>query len=153
MGSLSPLGEISSAMHLLPEISVSLDLKLPPSWVFQTSKDQRGGFPGGSISKEPACQWRRLRFRIPGLGIPPGSPGEWNGNPLQDSCLENSMDRGAWWATYSPWGCKESDTTERLNHLDHHCHQGQEEVREQVTLEKSPGYLKTLDWVTAVLSG
>ena len=25
------------------------------------------------------------------------------------------LDRGAWWATYSPWGCKESDTTERLN--------------------------------------
>ena len=26
-------------------------------------------------------------------------PGEGNGNPLQDSCLENPMDRGAWWAT------------------------------------------------------
>ena len=33
---------------------------------------------------------------IPGLGQ---SPGEGNGNPLQYSCLENSMDRGAWWAT------------------------------------------------------
>ena len=33
---------------------------------------------------------------IPGLGR---FPGEGNGNPLQDSCLENSMDRGAWWAT------------------------------------------------------
>ena len=33
---------------------------------------------------------------IPGLGR---SPGEGNGNPLQDSCLENSMDRGAWKAT------------------------------------------------------
>ena len=32
---------------------------------------------------------------IPGLG---GSPGEGNGNPLQYSCLENSMDEGAWWA-------------------------------------------------------
>ena len=32
----------------------------------------------------------------PGLG---GSPGEGNGNPLQDYCLENPMDRGAWWAT------------------------------------------------------
>ena len=32
----------------------------------------------------------------PGLGK---SPGEGNGNPLQYSCLENSMDRGAWWAT------------------------------------------------------
>ena len=33
---------------------------------------------------------------IPGLGR---SPGEGNGNPLQDSCLENPMDRGAWWPT------------------------------------------------------
>ena len=41
-------------------------------------------------------------------------PGAGNGNPLQYSCLENLMDRGAWCATYSPWGCKESDTTERL---------------------------------------
>ena len=33
---------------------------------------------------------------IPGSGR---SPGEGNGNPLQNSCLENLMDRGAWWAT------------------------------------------------------
>ena len=33
---------------------------------------------------------------IPGLGR---SPGEGNGNPLQYSCLENSMDIGVWWAT------------------------------------------------------
>ena len=33
---------------------------------------------------------------IPGLGR---SPGEGHGNPLQYSCLENPMDRGAWWAT------------------------------------------------------
>ena len=39
---------------------------------------------------------------IPGLGR---SAGEGNGNPLQESCLENSMDRGAWPAI-SPWGCK-----------------------------------------------
>jgi len=35
-------------------------------------------------------------------GLIPGSrrsPGEGNGNPLQYSCLENPMDRGAWWAT------------------------------------------------------
>ena len=44
---------------------------------------------------------------IPGLGR---SPGEENGNPLQYSCLENSMDRGAWRATVHRV-MKESDTT------------------------------------------
>ena len=51
------------------------------------------------------------------LGSIPGSGrslGEKNGNPLQYSCLENPMDRGAWWATVH-WGCKESDMTERLS--------------------------------------
>ena len=41
-------------------------------------------------------------------------PREGNGNPLQYSCLENPMDRGAWWATV-PSGHKESDTTEGLS--------------------------------------
>ena len=49
---------------------------------------------------------------IPGLGR---SPGEGNSNQLQNSCLENPTDGGAWWATYSPWGGKESDMTERLH--------------------------------------
>ena len=39
--------------------------------------------------------------------------GEGNGHPLQYSCLENSTDRGDWWATVHG-GCKESDTTEWL---------------------------------------
>ena len=45
------------------------------------------------------------------------SPGEGNGNPLQYSCLENPMDGGTWLQSigYSPWGCKESDTTEWLH--------------------------------------
>ena len=44
---------------------------------------------------------------IPGLGR---SPGEGHGNPLQYSCLENAMDRGAWQATVH--GVIDSDTTE-----------------------------------------
>ena len=40
------------------------------------------------------------------------SLGGGNGNPLRYSCLENPMDGGAWWG-YSPWCCKESDTTEQ----------------------------------------
>ena len=42
------------------------------------------------------------------------SPGGRHGNPLQYSCLEDPVDRGAWEAN-SPWCCKESDTTEQLS--------------------------------------
>ena len=58
-------------------------------------------FPGGSNSKESACNERDPGLN-PGSGRPPG---EGNGNPLQYSCLENP---------YSPWGRKESDTAEQL---------------------------------------
>ena len=44
------------------------------------------------------------------------APGEGNGNPLQYSCLENSMDRGAQQATFSSWGHKELDMMEQLTH-------------------------------------
>ena len=53
---------------------------------------------------------------IPGSGR---SPGGGLGNPLQYSCLENPMDRGAWQATYSPWGCKQSNMTEWLSIAQH----------------------------------
>ena len=52
-------------------------------------------FPVGSYGKASAYNagdWGS----IPGSGR---SPGEGNGNPLQHSCLENPMDRGAWWTT------------------------------------------------------
>ena len=51
-------------------------------------------FPGGSDGKVSVYSVGDLGS-IPGLGR---SPGEGNGNPLQDYCLENPMDRGAWWA-------------------------------------------------------
>ena len=52
-------------------------------------------FPGGSDGKESACNTGDPCL-IPGSGR---SSGEGNGNPLQYSCLENFMDRGAWQAT------------------------------------------------------
>ena len=53
------------------------------------------GFPCGSAGKESACNAGDLSS-IPGSGR---SPEEVNGNPLQYSCLENPMDKGAWQAT------------------------------------------------------
>ena len=52
----------------------------------------RGGFPSGSDGKASVCN-AGDPGSIPELGR---SPGEGNGSPLQYSCLENPMDRGAW---------------------------------------------------------
>ena len=56
------------------------------------------GFPGGAVVKNLPANAGGARD----VGLPAGSgrsPREGNGNPLQDSCRENPMDRGAWWAT------------------------------------------------------
>ena len=71
------------------------------------------GFPGDSVSKESACNAGNLGS-VPELGR---SPGEGHGNPLQYSCLENSMDRVTRWATVH--GVAESDMTEWLSHTQH----------------------------------
>ena len=65
------------------------------------------GFPNASACKESACHAGATgdTGSIPGSGRPPGGG---NGNPLQYSCLENSMDRGAQWAAVS--GTAESQT-------------------------------------------
>ena len=68
---------------------------VPPIWLYWD-------FPGSSDSKESACNAGDQGF-IAGSGR---SPEERNGNPLQYSCLENSM--------HKPWGRKESDLTEQL---------------------------------------
>ena len=52
------------------------------------------GFPGGAVVKNSPANAGDVGL-ISGLGR---CPGEGNGNLLQYSCLENSMDRGAWWA-------------------------------------------------------
>ena len=81
-------------------------------------KSKNLSFPGGSDCKASA-------YNVGDLGSIPGSgrsPGEGNGNPLQYSCLENPMDRGAWWATDHgvakswkwlsdfPWLCRSQQT-------------------------------------------
>ena len=62
--------------------------------IFNHRPGDRVGFPDGSDGKESDCHTGDLSS-IPGSGR---SLGEENGNPLQYSCLENSMDRGASWA-------------------------------------------------------
>ena len=70
------------------------------------SLKSQGGFPGGSDSKESACNAGDPGL-IPGLRR---SPEEGNGCIIQYSCLENPMDNGAWWATVQ--GVAVSDMTE-----------------------------------------
>ena len=54
-------------------------------------RNEEGGFLGGTMVKNPPAYAGDMDL-IPGLGR---NPGEGNGNPIQCSCLENSMDRGA----------------------------------------------------------
>ena len=72
------------------------------------------GFPGGSDRRESACN-------VGDLGLIPGlrrSPGGGHGNPLQYSCSENPHGQRSL-VGYSPWGCKESDTTEWQSTAQH----------------------------------
>ena len=68
---------------------------------------------GGPSGKEPAVNAGDLREAgsIPRSGR---SPGGGHGSPLQCSCLENPLDRGAWWATVHR--VAELDTTEMTEH-------------------------------------
>ena len=91
---LCPSLRIPSA---LPLVQLSVLMPVTPCW----------SFPSGSDGEESACSAGDPGL-IPGSGR---SPGAGHGNPLQYSGLGNPMDRGA---TYSPWGRKESDTTEQL---------------------------------------
>ena len=69
-------------------------------------------FPLSPVGKESACN-AGDPGSIPGSGR---SPEEGNGNPLQYSCLENPMDRGAWGATIHR--VSQSDTTEATEHTE-----------------------------------
>ena len=68
------------------------------------------GFPGGSDGKESACNEGDLGSN-PGLGR---SPGGGHDNPFQYSFLENPHGQKSL-ASYTPWGRRESNTTERLS--------------------------------------
>ena len=92
-------------------------LMLPTHWSLVISYLYLcSGFPGGSDAKASLYNVGDL-CSIPGLGR---FPGKGNGNPLQYSCLENSMDRGAWqatvhgvakdWRWLSDWACTHIDT-------------------------------------------
>ena len=69
--------------------------------------------PGGLAGKESACSAEDTgdMGSIPALGR---SPGEGHGNPLRYSCLQKSYGQRSL-TSYSPWGCKESDTTEHTH--------------------------------------
>ena len=82
---MSVSSQKSHVETLTSSVMVSGDRDRLPTLVFL-------GFPGGSDSKEYACNAGDLGL-IPGLGR---SPGEGNGSPLQYSCLENPVDREAW---------------------------------------------------------
>ena len=85
-----------AVLYILADNILALDSKL------------RTRLPGGSDCKESTCSARDLGL-IPGSGR---FPGEGNVYPLQYSCLENSMKKGAWWVTVH--GMTESDMTEPL---------------------------------------
>ena len=80
-----------------------------------TCNNKGASFLAQSVKNLPAVQETSCSIgdqgSLPGSG---SSPGEGNGNPLQYSCLENSMDRGAWWATVHGVA-KSPDMTERLH--------------------------------------
>ena len=97
-------------------------LRVSPSFRVRFDTAFPGGFPGGSDGKESICD---AGDPVVVKNMPPSagdirdtgsvlgsgrSPRGEHGNPLQYSCLENAMDRGAWQA--SPWGRKDSDTTD-----------------------------------------
>ena len=90
---------VKQSMFMLPQLSSLIIIYL----FFNFSKYLKmflfyWVFPGGASGKESAYQCRRCkRCRLHPLVR--RIPGEGSGNPLQYSCLENPLDRGAWWAT------------------------------------------------------
>ena len=87
--------------------------------LYKESNAQRGdmSFVQGYIASPSDLDGKQSVYNVGDLDSIPGSGrslGEGNGYPLQYACLENSMDRGAWWDSVHGVG-KESDTTEQLS--------------------------------------
>ena len=82
-----------SLVHALPFTGEEME-DIPLSLIYLCLVQAFSKYLGGSDCKESACN-AGDPGSIPGLGR---SPGEGNGYPLQYSCLENPMDRVAWWA-------------------------------------------------------
>ena len=102
---------------------------------FYTKKFWLGGFPGGSVCKESSCNTGDPDS-ILGSGR---SPVEGNGNPLQYSCLENPMGRGAWWLQSIE--SQEQDKSQGLNHnhLPHQGYHGDSDGKEYACIAGEPG--------------
>ena len=81
-------------IFILKKSSQAISFRLQQLVLFKMLLVPPWGFPGGSDGRESTCNAGDLGL-LPGWGR---SPGEGKGNPLQQSCLEKSMDRGAWWA-------------------------------------------------------
>ena len=97
----------SGLQNLVPPFASLIGFKpmfpiMWPLWILNLPRAGLGSSPllflGGASGKEPACNVGDIRDTdsIPGSGR---FPGERYGNPLQYSCLENPMERGAWWTT------------------------------------------------------
>ena len=71
-------------------------------------------FPGGTVVKNPPANAEDSKRRCSITGLGRSSGGE-HGNPLQYSCLENPMDRGAWWATVHGGVTKSQTRLKRLS--------------------------------------
>ena len=121
------------------------------SWSSEPVSDVRGkrklGFPGGASKKKPTCWCRRHKRPgpIPGSGR---SPGGGHGTPLQYSCLQNHMDRGAWWVTVD----RVPKSQTQLKRLSMHTKENQDSKEFQVTRDYSACTIESFFFQSTILS-
>ena len=102
------------------------------------------GFPGVSDTKESACSEGDWSL-IPGSG---SSPAEGNSYPLQYPCLENSMDRGAWWLqSMGLQGVRHTDTNTLTFHFTMHGWQILNCIDNSIRLKNTIIWSQTSPWL------